>query len=118
MGPLETIARTAAALVRQGHCKYTYARDAAGEDIGYHADAAVSFCARGALFKAGDGQATEWRVFWDLNGLIGGAKNPADISSTEIQIAVPEWNDKPERTGGEVAAKLEELAYQYAKEGL
>lgn len=88
----------AAELVEIGHCKGKLAIRANGDSIDPAHDDAVAFCYNGAIaraaheFKSPDGNWREWKQ-WGTPDIVG-------------------WNNKPERTAAEVAAKLREQAFK------
>ena len=82
--------REARKLIERGWCQHHYAEDAAGNIAEVGDDAAVAWCAAGALWKAGTGI---YEVGL-MKRAIGGCATDA-------------WNDAPGRTQAEVLAAFD-----------
>ena len=93
----------AAELVEIGHCKFKQARDADGKEVSPKSSAATSWCLMGAIMRA-EAEYGDDKPF-------PGKPHSAHIERqlrTEYHAL---WNNAPERTAAEVAAKLREQAF-------
>jgi hypothetical protein len=99
----------AAELVEQGHCKHRLFLDANGycphtianaHNPPVESDSIVRFCYRGAIMRAR----------WEITG-----EKPVHDGDDFVNVGSAElidWNNAPERTSAEVAAKLREQAFE------
>jgi hypothetical protein len=104
------ILRRAAYLIAEyGHCKRAYARGPEGQPLLPLSPAATSFCAQGALQRAADD--LYGRAWWIENGW-GCCEFALEAVISDRPVAVPLWNDQPERTADDVITAMHRAAEQ------
>ena len=85
-----------------GWTQGTYARNAEGLSIGTYDPTAVSYCAHGAIFAAGD--------LLHVNAKT--REEALDLLRKEIDLYyIPGWNDDPERTFSQVRETFRRAAF-------
>lgn len=99
MSPQDVLRQAADLIERTGWCQGVYARDARGVITDFISDAAVEFCALGAIFHC------------EPEGYAADVSAPEQLLVNRIGTrTVGEWNDAPGRTKDEVIATLRKAA--------
>jgi hypothetical protein len=108
------VLKAAAALLRGGWCRHTYAVDARGDEVDPCDDHAAAFCALGALRRAsfdlhGRPAGVPMRARSQCLAHAAGRELSAKIDGgDDYENAITVWNDDARRTAAEVQAAFAE----------